>query len=646
MAILGAGERRRRTVGTTGVAMRVEEPGRDRGVRERSTREPAPAGSDHAPAAFSPRHLHALQRSVGNRAVTAMLAGQQDRQDSQDHRPQPVQRAAEANAARVMAAPVPETDPEAHDHEHEHDHANAQGHRHGDGGRHSPSAEVAVQRAVGFEFEAQWNVRRMEENSEEVRDQRAHDRERLIDAKILEIFLRPSSPYHSRLTADERRQVAEDGGAALRAEWFGGDGLLREQGVARLAALDVTDDTRQGLITSLMARDEVTEAPLPGENLGKGRVDGLVVKGTDFDLTADASPSGGSNLEWITDPLTSVAQVGTVMDQVTAMAGYLDGRKDDTFIPSEDIRAGGGTPEPRLRIYPDGNPLSFAPQATFGAKLERLPTLIDYLGDRAPMSRLERVPVLGAGRVEGRRQAAKDLSGKGLGDLPAALAGARGAVAALLPRLGFEAQGGEANALTGLVTHLAAYLMQGQAVQAGGNAKTIAGALMSRTDFARGFGLLSQRLKDRFQENPDQFTGLVLSAAHLEGTGEQPVFGAQVERGLANDRTRTTVTLTRAQWLSGLVSGHDLLKNWQHLGETERSMVDQDSAEAVHKSLGALGDQQNLVGPQGDQEAIVTELRRMQDNVRTDQLRPLAVAVFKLVERLNADRTLKYGKRR
>ncbi|MFJ3581421.1 DUF4157 domain-containing protein [Streptomyces sp. NPDC090127] len=736
--------------------MRVTEPGRERGEPERSARQSAPAGSGPAPAAFSPLHLRALQRSVGNRAVTAMLAGRQEHDHAHEAREThgadetPVQRAAahsvlrspgralesplrsemearlgadfssvrlhtgpaaqrsatelgaraytsgehvvigsggsdkhtlahelthviqqrqgpvsgsdsgdglrvsdpadrferaaEANATRAMAAPLPD----AHGHEHgRHEEGHEEGHEHrgGGAGHASHAGEPAVQRAVGFEFEAQWNVRRMEDDSEDVQKQRAGDRLKLIDAKILDIFLNPHSPYHQRLDGAEQTEVKEGRLDTLRARWFGADGFLNADGEQRLAKLKLKEHERDGLVSTLLIRGEVAEPPLAGENLGKGRVDGLVVRGTRFDLTADASPTGGSNLEWITDPLTSVAQVGTVMDDVTAMASYLDSRRDDRFIPSEEVLAGGGTPQPGLRIYPDKNPLSFAPQATLGARLERLPKLIDYLANRRPMGTLERVPVLGAGRARGRRQASTDLSAGGLGELPAARAGADTAIAALLPTLGFEVTATERKALTGLVMHLAAYLIQGQNLQAGANAKSIAGALMARTDFAHNFSLLAQNLKAHFQGNPAEFTSLVLSAAGMDGGGSAPVFGSQVERGLANDRTRTSITLTRAQWLGGLPAGNDLLKNWDHLTAPEQGMVEQDSAQAVHKSLGALGTQQNLVGPQGDQEAIVAELRRMQDNIPTRQLKPLAIAVFRLVEQLNAEQTLKYPKR-
>ncbi|WP_244188948.1 DUF4157 domain-containing protein [Streptomyces yokosukanensis] len=552
------------------------------------------------------------------------------------------ERAAEANAKRVMTAPLPSAQRRGDD-----AHTDPVGQMSRSPREAGAAGTHAVQRAVGFEFEAQWNVRRMEADSEAVRAQRSQGRQELIDAKILQIFLSPYSPYHTRLTTQEQAQVAGGAAAALRAQWFDQDDLLTSAGAQRLQDLEVTATERQSLIATLMVRGEVSEEPLAGENLGKGRVDGLVVAGDKFDLTADASPTGGSNLEWITDPLTSLADVGTVMDNVTAMARSLDDRRADEYIPSEEVTAGGGTPRPNLRIYPDGNALSFAPQATLGARLERLPKLIDYLGNRKPMSVMERVPLLGSSRVKGRGQASADLSAGGLGELPAARAGADTAIRALLPQLGFRASKSDTNALTGLVMHLAAYLIQGQNLQPGANAKSIAGALMARTDFARSFSLLPQNLKGHFQANPETFVALVLQAADMSGRGDERVFGNQVERGLANDRTRTTVELTRAAWLGALTSGSDLLKNWDHLAPAERTMLDDEpGTRAVHKSLGALGDQQNLVGPQGDQEAIVAELRRMKDNIPTANLKPLAMAVFTLVEQLNAQQTLRYEKGR
>ena len=572
------------------------------------------------------------------------------------------ERAAEANATRALAEPLPGAPTEAAETAGGAGSAGAGGSVQRDcaAGPHShhprPGDAATVQRAVGFEFEAQWNVRRVADPAaaEATRAAQAEERERLLDAKLLDRMLNPYSPYRDLLTPEEQASREQ-----CRALWFDGD-RLTAAGEVRLKESKLgSGEGRAAAEMSLMIASELPEAPLAGENLGKGRgPDGVVVRGTKFDLTADASPSGGSNLEWVTDPLNSVAEVGTVLDGITHMARYLNSRQHDAFIASEDVTAGGGDPVPQLRIYPFGGALEFAPQTTAGMRLDRLPDLIGYLsgGDKDKpagnpvRAAVNRVSEAFTHNGERRAQAKTDLYNKGLGKITEAKTGAEQAVrafAAATPELTLTATG--TGSLTGLVMHLAAYVLEGQALQAGANAKSIAGGLMARTDFAYNFGLLPAGVRTWFRENPDRFVDLVLAAAHAQGTGGQPLFGASVERGLANDRTQTTIGLTRQQWLHALPLGHDLLKNAAYLTDEEQGMVaDEQGAEAVHKSLGALGDQDNrLTTKKGEElQLLVAELRRMEDNVPAERLKPLAVAAFKLIEQLNAGKELRYAKRK
>ncbi|MFB7745871.1 DUF4157 domain-containing protein [Streptomyces sp. NPDC056132] len=555
------------------------------------------------------------------------------------------ERAAEANATRALSGPGPEAGVEPESVQRD---CGTAGHAH-------PQGAPVVQRAVGFEFEAQWNVRRVADPvaAKAVQEQRAVERERLLDAKLLDRVLNPYSPYAKELSASERSEPQD----ALRARWFDGE-YLSEEGELRLKKTQLGPDGAQRAAAemSLMISSEISEVPLVGENLGKGRgPDGVVVKGDKFDLTADASPSGGSNLEWVTDPLNNVAEVGGVLDRISRMAGYLNGRQRDAYIPSEDVTAGGGTPERQLRIYPFGGALKFAPQTTAGVRLDRLPDLIGYLSDAQEP---EQKGIGGAVRgvygklthtKERRAQAQRDLFGGGLGTLPAAKAGAERAVGEFgdaAPE-GISLSKTDIGGLTGLVMHLASYVLAGEELQAGANAKSIAGGLMARTDFGRHFGLLAEGGREYFTAHPDHFVDLVLSAANREGSGGTKLFGAPVERGLANDRTQTDIALTRSQWLRAIPQGHDLLKNTQHLTAEERTMVDDEpGAQAVHKSLGALGDQDNRTTVKsGELNLMVAELRRMRDGVPAEGLKPLALAAFKLIEQLNEGKKLKYAKR-
>jgi len=57
------------------------------------------------------------------------------------------------------------------------------------------------------------------------------------------------------------------------------------------------------------------------------------------------------------------------------------------------------------------------------------------------------------------------------------------------------------------------------------------------------------------------------------------------------------------------------------------------------KSVGALGEVDDQVGPKGAKAtAVVAEFRRMKDNVTEKEMKPLALAIFDLVEMLNAEK--------
>ncbi|MEU3373933.1 DUF4157 domain-containing protein [Streptomyces sp. NPDC006660] len=553
------------------------------------------------------------------------------------------ERAAEANATRALAGPAPDAEGQQEP---------VQRACHGAAHAH-PEGQAVVQRAVGFEFEAQWNVRRVADPVADaaLRERRAEERERLLDAKLMGRALKPEA---RQLTEEEKAEPRE----VLRARWFDGD-LLNAEGERRLARTEFRRGGAQRAATemSLMISNEIPEPPLVGENLGKGRgPEGLVVKGDRFDLTADASPSGGSNLEWVTDPLDTVGEVRSVLDRVTSMARYLNGRQKEPFILSEDITQGGGVPVPHLRVYPFRGALEFSPQTTAGMRLDRLPDLIGYLSDQGAKPRtnalsgaLNTLHEKVTHRAERRQQARNDLFGGGLGTLPVAKGGAERAVAAFgsTAAQDLSLSASDLGSLTGLVTHLASYVLAGEALQQGDNAKKIAGGLMARTDFARSFGLLPGPVQEHFREHPGQFVDLVLDAAGRRGTGNEKLFGAPVARGLANDRTETTILLTRGKWLENLPNRHDLLKNTQSLTEQEQETVaDAPGALAVHKSLGALGDEDNRVTVKKEEiQLMVAELRRMKDGVPAEKLKPLAVAAFKLIDQLNQGKKLSYGKR-
>ena len=119
------------------------------------------------------------------------------------------------------------------------------------------------------------------------------------------------------------------------------------------------------------------------------------------------------------------------------------------------------------------------------------------------------------------------------------------------------------------------------------------------------------------------------------------------------------ITLTRQEWLEHIPTGYDLLKNYVNLPEEIKAADEDDSAdnlvklvkdkradfEAIHNSLGALGSVDDLVGLSDKPvKALVVELRRMQDDLKVGDLKPMAVSAYNLIERLNEGKKLKYKK--
>ncbi len=514
----------------------------------------------------------------------------------------------------------------------------------GHAARVSPDAGAArgvVQRKVGYEFEAQWNVRDCDNltNGENVAHQHAiTEREAMIDVRVMALMAearQPLTPEEQLLSANDRWTAWIDlNGVADRNLLLQADpaplrmAQLTDAGRLRLAA--VPGGIRDGVAQNLMVANVVGEKPLEGRNIPKA---GKLIQGTNYALTADASPSGGSNLEWVTDPLESADEVNAAMDGIVGMATYLDGRKTEAHIPLDDVANATGTAVqmPNVRIYPFGGSLSFAPQVTGGFRLDKIGELIDKLRPRSK----------GTFERESTWQKNEDFKNSlytDVASMAASLSGARKACSETWVR---EIAGPDGTKeLEGLVMILANYLSNAAALEDGANAKSIAGGMMARTDFAHNFRLLPRSLRTHFSKTPDDFVRLVLTAAGMEGTEDTQVFEHTVERGLAGQRQTTQITLTRGSWLGQIPRGFDLMKNFSNQSELVQEALSesgkQTESEAIHKSLGALGSVDDQVGPKGNRtEALVVELRRMQDRRTAAELKPLATSVWDMIDKLN-----------
>lgn len=386
----------------------------------------------------------------------------------------------------------------------------------------------------------------------------------------------------------------------------------------------------------LFGKNLIRETPLRGRDVPKM---GTVSGGDNYRLTSDVSPTGGSALEWVTDPLTTKDEVVEVMNAITQVSAALNARQGEEFFPLEDIGVTGFKANPGIMVFPLNGELVYAPQMTGGFKLDELPRLVEYLHlpGKAP-------GFGGRSAFQQRKEAKSDLY---RGSVLTADT-IRRAAEEQAEKLPAEATGGQpTDGLVGLVTLIGSYLSHGASLGDAANSKSIADGLMSRTSFDHNFTLLPHPLRVYYRANPGEFAKFVLRASGLPENGNEPVYSRSVERGDAGHREKKQIPLTRSEWLEGMPAGKDLLRNYKHLNEAEKIQVAdrKEDWEHIHGSLGALGSVDDKVGKSGkEQVALVAELRRMADGLRTPDLKPLALAAFDLVQRLNEEKTLKYKK--
>lgn len=521
----------------------------------------------------------------------------------------------------------------------------ADGEVHEGGGVH----RAAIQRRVGFEFESQWRVRDhtdlTEEDEQNYRSE-VSERDAVRGAQVLATIADKRYAPELRDTAEQALSNAE-----LKGQWLApaatgnaGEHQLTDAGRARLARLRQEspgdyDKLMTDVELPLLMKNMIRETPIRGRDVPKM---GTVGHGSKYRLTSDVSPTGGSALEWVTDPLSTRDEVVEVMNAITQVSAALDARQRQESFPLEAVEVAGFTASSGIMVFPLRGELVYAPQMTGGFKLDQLPRLMEYLQlpEKGPK-------FLGRTAFEQRQEARADLHQDTL--LPVdtirrtAEEEAKG-----LPE---DITGGESTeGLVGLVTLIGSYLSYGAGLGDMANSKSIAGGLMSRTSFAHNFTLLPHPMRLYYRKNPAEFAAFVLGVTGL--AANDPLYSKPVEHGDAGDRERRQIPLTRSEWLEGMPVGKDLLRNYEHLTVEEKIQVADRNEDwgHIHGSLGALGTvdaAKDSVGRPGSREvALVAELRRMRDSLRTPELKPLAVAAFDLVMRLNEERTLKYEKER
>ncbi|WP_293112763.1 DUF4157 domain-containing protein, partial [Moorena sp. SIO4G3] len=519
------------------------------------------------------------------------------------------------------------------------------------GSSQSVNHSANIQRKVGFEFETSWRVRDLEDVDDEAKTEHKNVVEAWefeIDRKLLNQIA--EQPNHS-MRINEDQAVGDPTKA-----WYSkfnsienpaDPNQVTEAGKARIQKMRDHNQYRslfKEVVQTLRLGNALSAKPLLGKNVDKGA---KLIEATKYDLTADASPAGGSNLEWVTAPLTSTAEVDSVMTNLTKMVHQFNSKKDDESIKLDEIGsiAGGGTKaKQNLVIYPEGgSEMVFEPQTTVGIGIDKLGKLLQYVSD-------DKKHLLESKSTFQKRQQAKaDLFGAGgLDTLVTADARAKTVVKAFEKTLPPKIKTISSKELQGLITLLASYLKNASNLGDQGNAKSIAGALMARTDFAHNFKLMPNDYQQYFKKQPQKFVDLVLEGANMPGTSDQKVYPNTVARGSVNARSVREISLTKQMWLENITQGVDLLKHYSNLSDEAKAVpgVTEEDWQGFHRSLGALGSVEDEVGHDRNRtKALVVEFRRMFfGEMKEADLKPTAKAVYELVEQLNANQRLKYNK--
>ncbi|WP_338393890.1 hypothetical protein [Fulvitalea axinellae] len=474
---------------------------------------------------------------------------------------------------------------------------------------------MPVQRKIGYEFEGQWNVR----------------------------DLNPGDITLERME-EERGAVMREREAKIRAKLATG----AYQGVRDNVAYDMAAH-------ALASAGEIGEKPLLGKNLAKKQV---IYKEDGFTLEADASPSGGSNIEWVTEPLEGRQTASKTTGRIQKMVSLFNRSKDSEYVDlaPDFFRANGFNgfvpAERKIRMYPVQGEIGLQPQFTCGFSLEEFSRVLSYLNEREREGR-GAIPrrILSAGTGEGS-DPAEDLTlaisgvrGESLGaldetDFPE-LAGIgfdmelswdldqllgnvaiasedlekdepKEDVDALLPF--WPARVRDKNApLKALLALVAMYLIRGKNLPEGANSKAIAGGLLSRTDFGYNFELLPEEIKRKFRANPDLFVQMALRVARMEGESSVPLYANSVRyTEMGEPNLGGNISLKRGDWLRSMVLGEDLLN---HRRDPK-----------IHASLGALG--------RSADGLLVVEFRRIQGIVYENRLLETAMSYYDFYEKV------------
>ena len=377
--------------------------------------------------------------------------------------------------------------------------------------------------------------------------------------------------------------------------------------------------------------------PAARESLQKGDV---ILRGNGFEMEADETTGGGSDVEFVTDPFDEFLGMGALTAAMNDMVGIAN-HIDNDHAPwkrASALGAFGRVRKPRVIIDQFG-PIRAKPQTTIGLRLDQLFEVMVEIGVAQGGE-----PALDtANRLAGRQQ----LMSLPTAPVPFAPAIVPGAA---IMRVG--------NATTSVVNGIAAYKLTNPALAHWVESNEVKGLLalvttyldaarhplpnyakaiapiMARTDLAQLFRMLPPAEQTYFSHNNGaEWMALVAQIPMLAGMNwALPVFEGGIHRGPAigpgvytNPDLGQLNALTRDLWLRGITQGTDRMTRRHFPTAAHRDELE---------SLGSLGRRTEPVGL-GVPEGAIFELRGMQGGVPIVHWVTLAQNVLRWTRRKN-----------
>jgi hypothetical protein len=362
-----------------------------------------------------------------------------------------------------------------------------------------------------------------------------------------------------------------------------------------------------------------------------------------FTVEADEASNGGSDLEFVTaafpESPAGLARLQLAMALITTVAQHLsddgapvfDGRQVAGWVGGRALPVSGQGPavgatgkkrgtikklvsSEAAREYAVKNvgAISARPQTTAGVLLSRIPDLMQEItatpaGGQPPINPMA-FEDMGRGQVQA--QALQQVNG---------YLGAGFVVPSADPQNPAAPPSAE---LRGLLTLIATYLIPGAAPRGPSFVKGIA-PLLARTNFATIYDQLPEAERLNFKDDPRIFIDLALRAAGMP-TADAPVVAGLIGTAQVNIRH-----VTRRTWLQGMVDGTDLMSSAGY-AQYDWGRNDNPEMSQEFESMGAMGAKMDP----GDKP--IMELRRMQPRVPFEQWATLAVTAFEIIRQVNA----------